>query len=89
MRRITTSQLAALCVCVVYLAAVAFFMSARAAMSFFKLGSEYPEAYVPREALMGVANLAAQSSRWDALLVIIAFLMLAAVVLWITKNPKI
>ena len=88
MRHITTAQLASIWFCVLYFAGTFLYVGSRAAFGFFRLGSEYPEALVPREILMVIENMATQVFQLSALLVGFGTLLTGAVAVWITNNSE-
>lgn len=89
MRQLTRLQLAALWFCLLYFAITFLVIGSRAAWGFLRLASEYREAQVPREVLLGVADSAARDFRLHALLVGVGFAMLGLVVVWLTRSRKV
>jgi hypothetical protein len=55
---------------------------------FLRLGSEYRDAQVPRDVLLGVANSAARDFRLHALLIAAGFVMLGSVLAWVSRNQN-
>jgi hypothetical protein len=89
MRQLTRLQLAALWICVLYLGVAFSLVAARAMWGFLRLASEVREAQVPREVLLSVAESASRDFWWHALLAAVGFVMLGAVVIWITKSRRV
>jgi hypothetical protein len=87
-RQLTKFQLLGLWVCLAYFGVALLLIGSRAAFGFLRLGSEHPEAQVPRELLMSIADSAVGEFRLHALLVTIGFVMLGGLVLWLTSNRK-
>jgi hypothetical protein len=89
MRQLTRLQLVALWICLLYLGVAFLLIANRAMWGFLRLASEIREAQVPRELLLSLADSASRDFALHALLVAIGFVMLGAVVVWITKSRSI
>lgn len=88
MKQITKAQIAALWLCLLYFGVTLAVVASRAMWGFLRLGSEYRDAQVPRDVLLGVANSAARDFRLHALLIAAGFVMLGSVLAWVSRNQN-